>query len=712
MSSQLFLDAHKLELFTGGKWLSSVSNGLKFKAISLDPDSLYFPLERINKQSDESVMNRYRKAIRRGVVAIVVSNPSVAEHLKNDIPVLWVEDLDKALVMAARLVRSTLNPYTILITGTEGKTGAKVQLHHLLKPQVAVHAVLDSNNRLIPVMRSLINLSTSDKVEVNEVSVGSDVSHNMLKTFTVNPDMCLYTHIGPNYMSIHGSMEVLIDRKASLVEGMRWAAPCLINSANQYADQLIDSIQKKRPDARILTYGIKDNDQAQLVHYEFDKERFGWLVQARILEQHVDYFIPSFQSHFPLASVGALLAVSVAGYDVNLAAQAYPSLSPFESMGLLERLILPTGQSILFYNQSTRADISGVVSAFDDLSRLTYSGKMVALLGGVGVFEDNEWIQSSHTHIGELINQSPIDMLYTTGPFMQYVHSVLTAPVLKGHSNDRNRLLYWLLSSLQAGDCLFIMASGYLELEALVQTLRDYVQSGQQCSEASLIDYSDNYRLLLTYDELEHSELYPFQVCVKHGLDFMTFQQLAKSYQNKAALNQHILFSFFDSLPMFLREWGSFECCDEVMRSTGYGSRVFNEQFCLRWFDEPDKQTGQKSKTAFGRFFFTKQPNWLLYIAVGTTRLYAGLVHVDMSSDNAIRYERRSEAVLRRYLAESFGDLPVSMTYQNWAKGWLAIELAQVKDLTDWSSFSVLHRIDQTSVYREKLVPLLQVISK
>lgn len=712
MSSQLFLDTHKLELFTSGKWLSSVPNELKFSGVGLDTGNLYFPLERINKQPDESVTNRYKRAIRSGVVAIVVSNLKVAEYLKNQIPVLWVEDLDKAFVMAARSIRSTLNPYTILITGTEGKTGAKVQLHHLLKPQVAVHAVLDSNNRLMPVMRSLMSLSISDKIEVNEVSVGSDVSHNMLKTFTVNPDMCLYTNIGPNYMSIHGSMDVLIDRKASLVEGMRLGAPCLINADNEYASHLIERIQIKRPDARIFTYGIKDNDQAQLIHSEFDKERFGWLVQARILEQHVDYFVPSFQSHFPLASVGALLAVGVAGYDVNLAAQTYPSLSPFESMGLLERLFLPTGQSIVFYNQSTRADISGVVSAFDDLSRLTYSGKMVALLGGVGVFEDNEWIQSSHAHIAELINDSPIEILYTTGPFMEYVHSGLTVPVWKGHSNDRKRLLYWLLNSLEAGDCLFMMASGYLELEAFVQTLRDYVQSGKQLSDASLIDYPDTYRLLVTYDELEHSKLYPFQVCVKYGLDFITFQQLAKRHQNKVELSQQILFSFFESLPSVLSVWGGFECCDEMMSSAGYASRVCNEEFCLRWFDESDKQTGQKSKTAFGRFFFTRQPDWLLYIAVGTTRLYVGLVHVDKLNDKSIRYERLSEEILRRYLAESFGDLPVSMTYQNWAKGWLAIELAQVKDLTDWSSFSVLNRIDQTPVYQEKLVPLLRAISR
>lgn len=711
VDKKLYLDAHKLELFTGGKWLSSFPNELKFNGIGLGSGSLYFPLERINKQSDESVSNRYKRAIRSGVSAVVVSNLEIADQFKINIPVLWVEDLDNAFVLAARSIRNTLNPYTILITGTEGKTGAKIQLHHLLKPQVAVHAVLDSNNRLMSVMRSFMSLSISDRIEVSEVSVGSDVSHNMLKTFTVNPDLCFYTNIGPNYMSIHGSMDVLIDRKASLVEGMRWGAPCLINAANEYASHLIDRIQMKRPDARILTYGIKDNDHAQLINSEFDKERFGWLIQARILEQHVDYFIPSFQSHFPLASVGALLAVSVAGYDVNSAAQNYPSLSVFESMGLLEQLVLPTGQSIIFYNQSTRADISGVVSAFDDLSRLTYSGKMVALLGGVGVFEDNEWIQNSHAHIAELINRSPIDILYTTGPFMQYVHSGLTVPVLKGHSNDRNRLSYWLLNSLEAGDCLFIMASGYLELEAFVQSLRDYVQSGKQLSEASLIDCSDSYRLLLTYDELEHSKLYPFQVCVKYGLDFITFKQLAERYQNRAQLSQQILFSFFESLPSVLSVWGSFECCDEMMSSAGYASRVCNEEFCLRWFDEPGKQAGQKSKTAFGRFFFTRRLDWLLYIAVGTTRLYAGLVHVDKLNDKSIRYKRLSEEMLRCNLEESFGDLPVSMAYQSWAKGWLAIELAQVNDLTDWSSFSVLTRFEETSVYQEKLVPLLRVIS-
>ena len=107
-------------------------------------------------------------------------------------------------------------------------------------------------------------------------------------------------------------------------------------------------------------------------------------------------------------------------------------------------------------------------SSFDDVSRLAYSGKLVAVIGSIGTRKDDEWTQSYHKELAQLINHSKIDRLYTTGPYMNYVHERLEKPeILVGHLQNIDDLAKSLKKDIQAGDLLFVTGSGYLYLGRL-----------------------------------------------------------------------------------------------------------------------------------------------------------------------------------------------------------------------------------------------------
>jgi predicted DNA-binding protein YlxM (UPF0122 family) len=127
---EAYITPQRLEEYTQGTWINCEYD-LRFTGVcynSLSSGALFFPVRPKNKNIQS--INKY---INAGIRAIVLDNDT-KELIKDiDIPVLLVENLDKAFEDTAKGIRENADPVTVLITGTEGKTGTKLQLHDLLK---------------------------------------------------------------------------------------------------------------------------------------------------------------------------------------------------------------------------------------------------------------------------------------------------------------------------------------------------------------------------------------------------------------------------------------------------------------------------------------------------------------------------------------------------------------------------------------------------
>ena len=221
----------------------------------------------------------------------------------------------------------------------------------------------------------------------------------------------------------------------------------------------------------MFTFGTTKEDAGRLIDATFDTIKYGWNVTADIEGQEIGYFIPLFHKHGPLISVGVLLTIKKLGYDIQQAALDYDGIDPFETMGRLYTIFTGDG-SVLFYDQSRRGGIQGMRSAFDDIRNFKPDGKIVALLGGVSVEEDNEWTAKYNTELGQMVNASQIERLYTTGKYMNYAHDALeNKSLLVKHSDNLDELAGDLIKEVQSGDLLFIMGSAYLYLGRLAKKI-------------------------------------------------------------------------------------------------------------------------------------------------------------------------------------------------------------------------------------------------
>ncbi len=470
MANESYLTPQNAQEFAGGRWLNCDMN-IRFTGVSYAQfikGNLYFPLNK-DKRNLESI----QKYISSGIGAVVLDNEDLISKIT--VPILLVADIGKAFEKIARGVRSGANPQTVLITGTEGKTGTKLQLHHVLEKQTKVHAILNSQNNLNSVYRTLADIGVNDRVEIAEVGCGANTNLNRTRGRAVNPDICFYTQIGLAHMDFHKDLDGLLQNKASVLAGLRDGGLCIVNSTIDCYGKFIDKIRAEKNNVTLLTYGENDSDTAKVIERKFDGKRRCWNIKADIEGEIVEYFHPVFHQFIPVMSVGILLLVKRLGFDIQRASLDFGSFTPYETMGqLLE--IRKGDDQFLFYNQSRRGGgINSLVSSFQDLGNFECSGKIIALLGSMSVKEDKKHTFDLHKSTADLVNSSKIERLYTTGVYMDIIRDNLDdSSIFVKHSDDYPFLLNELLNELEDGDLLFIKGHASLNLARLAKMILNH----------------------------------------------------------------------------------------------------------------------------------------------------------------------------------------------------------------------------------------------
>lgn len=711
---ELYLTPDRLLAYTGGQWHAGskpCSPWLRFSGVgtynTVGAGNIYFGLEIADWEKEgKDVRTALERVVAKGVRALVLDRAEYANGWS--VPVCLVADSFAAFKACAVQVRQQLDPLTLLITGTEGKTGAKVQLHHLLNFQTRAHGVINSANTEIPVLRSLAGLGVDDVVEINEVSVGGDEAYRVERAVMVNPHLCLFTHIGPNHMDMHKTMDNLLWAKSSVVAGLREGGLCIVDTDNAHSEGLKQAIWKRRPDAAIIGYGTAAHNAGQLLSASFDSSQLGWQVSARIDGEEVNYLVPMIQQHAPLASVGVLLAVKRAGFEVQRAASDYASLRPFETMGQVTRL-QKAGGEVLFYDQSRRGGISGMRSAFADIARIKVPGRVVALVGGISVLRDSDWTKEAHRQLADLINHSPITHLYTTGNHIDYVHDGLQHPPVKS-SNDLEELATLLANEVQPGDLLFIIGSAYLYLGRVAERVRDMLSGRAAPSQTVVGDHprATDFRLLKVYQAVA-SGVGAVKASATHGVPHTEFQRSQKAHPDHAAFRGHLLHGFFEDLNRCLPALRPMRCVNNDIAQTSWARHVVTPAFCARWFNNLDKRPGVNSKQVFGSFFDFGDPEHLLHVCAATTNLHIGLVRCTNANGQyqpLAMDERHATLLLRHYP----GLQRMQAQWRDWGPKWLSLDLGRYLELGAPDVFLAVVACDSQPVFFNLIRPFVQAL--
>jgi len=383
--------------------------------------------------------------------------------------------------------------------------------------------------------------------------------------------------------------------------------------------------------------------------------------------------------------------------------ESYPSMSK------LERIALKSGGELLLYVQGSRGDIASVKSAFAALANIPVAGKLVALVGGISVLSDTRWTKALHHQLADLINGSPIDLLYTTGSYFGYVNEKLTKPVV-ANSDDRNELAVQLVNAIAAGDLLFVIGSDYLGLGLVVKRVAWLLEKGYEGRAPVVPQKPHAYRLLLVYQLIEQGKALPHYACLRQGISFERFEQDRQQSRDFDTLRTQLLADFFATFPTLIAKSLPVRCVDDQMQQTDYRERVVTDDFCRRWFNNQDKHHDVESKSVFGSFFDYGSQNWLLYLAVASSHAHVGLVRC-RTTDSGFEAVPLSENEGKDWLTDWQVKGISQLGYRSWGRGWLSIDLGRMLDLTDLEQFNRLTQLADTAVFQNEVKPFLEALT-
>lgn len=715
--SELFLTPERIHSYTRGRWVSPVPPGLRYTGVSTHNSSrdgtIYFAASVSDwKKNKKNVWAELQKCVDKNIRSMVIDDAEYAYGW--DIPVFLVEDVMQSFMDIAGGNRRDANPLTVLITGTEGKTGSKIQLHHVLKNQAHVHARLDSGNTVIPIFGSLVSLDKYDRVEINEVSVDADIDKTLYRSKMIEPDICFFSNISAEHMHVHQSMQGVMENKAAVVEGLKSDGKCILNSSMPSFNDFLVVLRQRKPDVSILSFGHEPDDNARLLTQDLDSVRLGWNISADISGEIVDYFLPLFQHHAPIMSVGVLLAVKTLGYDVKKAANDFEGIQPFESMGSVYSVAKDTG-AFLFYDQSRRSSISGVRSVFKDIENLEVKGKIVTLFGSVSSVKMNEWTDSYHRELASLINNSRISRLYTTGPNMEIVYEQLeNKSVFVKHSDDFDDLYKSIMRDIGPDDVLIIQGYYRLNLSEVAERVINFSPAENLSDESLLLGLEDNqntrYNALLFLKDVAGGVNADVSRRV-HKLSAADVKVLKDSDMNFRNYRGGLLTKFFTDLDKLLPDQWAIHCINDAIKRSGMPMVIHNPSFCERWFNNLDKVASLPKKQLFGSFYDFGDPKFIVHVMAGSTNLHIGLVKYSKQEHKYVTEKMNSDDVAS--VVERYGKyLPKSLKLEarGWGFGWTTIDCGEFIDSSQIDIFSALFDVERSEFFATFFKPLLDLL--
>lgn len=466
----LLLTSANMALACGGYWENLPAQALTLTGISLDktttqPGDLYIRLR------TERAAAGIKQAVQNGAVAAVVNHKADLSEL--GIPLLRVADPEQALQQLAAATREASAAKKVLVTGSYGKTGFKTQLYHVLKGQLSCHAILNSNNSLKAIWKSLATLRPDDALTIIEAAVPSPSRGAIVSNF-VQPHLAVITWIGHEHLKQHGgTQDHLIANKAKIVLGLPPQGTVLIPQQAGILERLQAAILALRPDVKLRVFGDNDTCHAQLLQATFDHPN--WLIKARIGETLLDYTLPLWEAYAPLSSVSVLLAVQALDGDVAAAAKRFTSYQHFQSSGHFYELE-KDGNRFFLYDQSTRIGLEAFKSTLQLIATLKpkRQGKKIAVFTEFYSLDKAPRSILDEQAFQDLFRASGLDCLYTAAHFPEHLNVLADKSIWKNHSYTISNLMDEIIDAIQADDMLFVrgaVADGEVGLDQLVARL-------------------------------------------------------------------------------------------------------------------------------------------------------------------------------------------------------------------------------------------------
>ncbi len=427
---------------TGAELIRSI-NSTETYSISTDSRNIkenqfYLPLK--GEKFDGAAF--IDSALSNGAKGIFVSDKALAD--RNCDFIFLVEDTKIAYLELARFYKRKVNPVTIAVTGSSGKTTTKEMMFSVVSTAFKSHKSILNHNNEIGLCQTLLSMPEDTRVLVVEMGMRGLGEIELLSEFA-EPDIAIISNVGSAHIGRLGSLENIAKAKCEITsyldeDGVLIAHDSkLIKNANAFEGETI--------------YFSLDNENLEDIELSQSGSSFTYKGFRYQLNIEGEYNIEN-----ALAVIEAGLVLGMNESDI---AKGLAEYRPIEKRWETKNV---GGYNVI--NDSYNANPDSVKAAVKTFLQNADSPKVV-VLGDMGELGDYE--KDYHKEIGKYLDDFSFDFLVTVGNLA----GLIKPENQKNYKNfaDNKSAAEYIRSNIEKGANILLKASRSMKFEEIIEEL-------------------------------------------------------------------------------------------------------------------------------------------------------------------------------------------------------------------------------------------------
>ncbi len=419
-----------------------------------------------NKSAYKNNEHKIKRAIKRGISAIIVQ-----KDLKIDttIPILRVESSYLAMRALAIYSSKKTKAKKVLMSGSYGKTGFKLDLYNITKKQKNIYTRKNSANFTASNYCGIASIKDDTDFYLQEMPI-SNRDKMTRRAKLISPDIFVLTSIGHEGIERFKTIDRIIRYKLLIASALPKGGKVLLPYNDRYYKKIYKEA-KKYTEVDILTYGSGDDCNARVLYEKYSE--FGWDVVAKIENKVVAYRVPFFEEYAVSNSLGVLLCAYHLGFDIHQCADEYYSCKNFKSSGLLYEVQLDKKHFYL-YDQCNRGGVEGYESFFKTMKYIKpkRDGKKILITSEFVDYIDGEMENIDEKLFQKIIKESAIRDIFSVEKFSEHINVLEDKTIWKNHSIDYHNIEDEILDTIQNDDIVTVKGIFDCSLTAFIKDFK------------------------------------------------------------------------------------------------------------------------------------------------------------------------------------------------------------------------------------------------
>lgn len=362
--------------------------------------------------------------------------------------VLKVENTLEAYLNIAKYYRLKINPITVAITGSSGKTTTKEIVYSVLSQKFKTQKTFSNHNNEIGFCQTVLGMEQSTQALIVEMGMRGLGEIELISTH-LKPDYAIITNSGSAHVGRLGSLDNIAIAKCEIATGLKPTGTFIAKNQEIIKKNIQFNGEK-------IYYSI---DDVQILERKQAYTKFQYKENTYKLNVEGDYNVEN-----SLAAIELGLKVGLMVEEIK---QGLLSYHPIEKRWEVEEI-----NGLKFINDSYNANPESMKASVKTFIEL-YENPVV-ILGNMGELGENEILY--HQQVGEYLGNFNKSVKYlTVGNLAKEIGKALEA---KGNNvkyfDSNEEVSRYILDNLNDSYTIFLKASRAMKFEEILE----YVKRG------------------------------------------------------------------------------------------------------------------------------------------------------------------------------------------------------------------------------------------